>query len=637
VIRLVTAARPPRYPVSLFAAYFISQTISAMVGLWCWERRHLAPGAGPYALVAFSQAAWALGIALEVSNESLAAKLFWDSFQFLAGAGWGVASIRFVLEYTEQRRPRLPRTITILALPFVALPVLAFTDHWHHLVRRGIRLVDTDAGPSLLYGFGPAVLIVAVFGYALYLVGLGLLAAWYRRNARVYRRQAGLVLLGNSIPLLGTILSLTILRNAAWRDLTPLTFALANVIVGRALTRWRLFDLLPVAKDRVVESMNDAVYVVDAQGRVLDLNPAAHRMTGAAVADRLIGRRMRDLFAEWPALLALVDRDDPWPDVVEAEGPAGHPRHVELQRLPMQTRDSEPTGRVIVVHDVSERKAAEDELRRHRDNLEVLVHDRTVALEREHARRIKLEAHVHQTQKMEAIGRLASSVAHDFNNLLTVMMGGADELIRARDPRLPKSPELEGIMQASRQAAALTRQLLMFSRKDATNPVPLNLNDVLKRMEPMLRLLVTTGIDVVLQPDPGIGRVMADGSRMQQVVMNLAVNAKDAMPRGGRITIATSEVAGDEVALTPGAEGPSRFVALRVTDTGTGMDSATKERALEPFFTTKEATKGTGIGLATVHGIVEQSGGTIEIESEPGHGTTVTVYFPRIEEAIPVR
>ncbi|HWP70498.1 MAG TPA: ATP-binding protein, partial [Gemmatimonadaceae bacterium] len=162
-------------------------------------------------------------------------------------------------------------------------------------------------------------------------------------------------------------------------------------------------------------------------------------------------------------------------------------------------------------------------------------------------------------------------------------------------------------------------------------------NEVITGMRPMLRLLVSTHVEVAIEPDPAIGRVMADPSRVQQVVMNLAVNAKDAMPQGGRITIATAEVTGDEVALAPETDAPSRFVALQVKDTGVGMDRATRERALEPFFTTKEPGRGTGLGLAIVHGIVEQSGGTIEIESEPGEGTTVTVYFPRIDGTPAVR
>ena len=621
----------------MLAAYFISQTISAMVGLWCWERRRLAPGAGPYAFVAFSQAAWTLSLALEVSNDSFGAKLFWDNFKFIAGAGWAVASILFVLDYTQHRRPRLPQTIALLSLPFVALPVLAFTDRWLHLLRTDVRLVETDAGPALFYGLGPVVWIVALFGYALYLIGLGLLTSWYRRSAKVYRRQAGLVLLGTSIPLLGTVVSLTLLRDAVWRDLTPLTFALANLVVARALTRWRLFDLIPVAKDTVIESMPDAVYVVDSQGRVLDLNPAARRMTGVLPEDPVIGRRVHDLFAAWPALIALIDRGDSRPGVVEVNGLGGKRRHIELQGLPMHTRNAHASGRVIVARDVSEREAAEDELRRHRDDLEVLVGERTQALEREHGRRIKLETHMHQSQKMEAVGRLASSVAHDFNNMLTVIMGSADELVRDRDPRLPPSPELEGIVQASRQAATLTRQLLGFSRKDAMNPVLLDLNEVITGMRPMLRLVVSTHVEVAIEPDPAIGRVMADPSRVQQVVMNLAANAKDAMPQGGRITIATAEVSGDEVALAPETNAASRLVALHVKDTGVGMDRATRERALEPFFTTKEPGKGTGLGLAIVHGIVEQSGGTIDIESEPGHGTTVTAYFPRIDGTSPIR
>jgi PAS domain S-box-containing protein len=614
--------------LSHLTVYLISQTISTLVGVWCWERRKTAAGAGAYAMLAFSQALWTLGYVAEASNQSLAAKLFWDNFQVIGGAGWAVSFVVFVLKYTEQRRARAPRTIALLSFPFVTLVVLTFTDRWHHLVRSNVRLVQTGPEWSLLYDFGPAVWGAAIFGYGLYLMFLGLLAARYLRGATVYRRQAGLVLLGNSIPLVGTALSLTILRDTPNRDLAPITFGLANAIVGWALIRWRLFDLVPVAKDAVVASMSDAVFVVDAHGRILDLNPAAHMMSGAAQSDRVIGRPVQELAASWPALVAHLDREDTAPRVIEVESPSGHRQHIEVRVVPMQRRDTSESGRIIVARDVSERKAADDELERHRNSLEALVRERTAALERAYDERIKLEGHLHQSQKMEAIGRLAGGIAHDFNNLLTVIIGSA-ELMR---DQLPGSPELESILQASRQATALTRQLLAFSRKEVMNPVALNLNEVLSEMAPMLRLLITANIELVIAPDPGIGHVMADPTRVQQVVMNLAVNARDAMPSGGRIRIETSEVAREAIEAGPlPAGGPARFVALRVSDTGVGMDRATRERALEPFFTTKAAGKGTGLGLSTVHGIVEQSGGIVEIESAPGQGTTVSVYLPRID------
>ncbi len=592
----------------------------------------MAAGAGAYAVVALSQASWTLGYVLEVSSASLAAKLFWDNFQFVGAAGWALALGWFVLDYTDQRRGH--RAIVSIALPFVALVVLAFTDGWHHLVRSNVRLAPTGEGNVLVYDFGPANWVAALLAYALFLVWLGMLGARWLRSATVYRRQIGLVLLGNSIPLVGTLLSLTALRSATARDLSPFTFAIGNALVARALRRWRLFDLVPVAKDAVFENMSDAVYVVDDGGRLVELNLAALRLTATPERDRVIGRPVAEVFAAWPAMISHLARANSEPLVAEVVGPAGPPQCVELRIVPLGKNEAYERGRVVISRDISERKAAEQALERYRHHLEALVRERTAALEREHAQRVRLEARVHQAQKMEALGRLAGGVAHDFNNLLTIILTSADLLQRSRDPEHAPAPDLDNILQAARQSAALTKQLLAFSRKEAIQPVALNINEVVRTTEPLLRRLIAEDIELVLELDPAIGLVMADASRIQQVVMNLAINARDALPHGGRICVVTSEVARDEIdADSQPATDAARFVRLRVSDTGTGMDRATRERAIEPFFTTKEAGKGTGLGLSTVHGIVEQSGGSIDIESAPAEGTIVTVYLPRIDRS----
>jgi len=599
----------------------------------CWERRRHATGAGAYAVVAFSQAAWTFANTAQRLSESLEAKLLWDAFQFLCAGGSTVAFAVFTLQYTKLR-PRVgPLPIAFLSIPFVSLLLFSLTERWQHLVRLNARLVETDFGPRLFYEFGPAVWGATLFGYTLYLVGLGLLAARFLRGATVFRRQVGFVLFGVAVPLIGSAVSMTLLVGYPGRDLTPFTFAIANVIVAWALVRWRLFDLIPVAKHAVFASLGEAVLVVDTRGRILDMNPSAQRMAGGVPRDEVIGRTVYEFFAEWPMLIAQLDRNDPTLTIVDIQARSGQTRHIELQSLPMHLSRDREGGRVIVARDVTERIEAQDELRRHRIDLEALVEERTAELKRENARNARLEAHVHQSQKLEAMGRLAGQVAHDFNNLLTVIMGSAEELARAREATHAESFKVNSILQASRQAAALTKQLLGFSRKEVLNPLPLDLNEVLHTMEPMLRLLVKGNVDLVVEADPRIGRVMADPSRMQQVVMNLALNARDATPEGGRIRIVTAEVARSEIdPLPPSTADAARFVALRVIDNGVGMDAATRERALEPYFTMKEAGKGTGLGLAIVHSIVEQSGGVIDIDSEVGQGTTITVYIPRLPD-----
>ena len=246
--------------------------------------------------------------------------------------------------------------------------------------------------------------------------------------------------------------------------------------------------------------------------------------------------------------------------------------------------------------------------------------------------RKRLEVELRQAQKMEAIGRLAGGVAHDFNNLLTVINGYA-EMVLGMEPLPGLAHECVGeILNAGIRASALTNQLLAFSRRQVLQPRAVNLNDVVSNLSKMLHRVIGENIELVSVLAPGLGSVRADPNQLEQVLLNLALNSRDAMAGGGRITLTTAEVApGEGGAPLHPESGADRFVMLVVTDTGHGMDAETRRNIFEPFFTTKGQGKGTGLGLSTVYGIVKQSGGEIQVYSEPGEGTTFKIYFPKIE------
>jgi PAS domain S-box-containing protein len=383
-------------------------------------------------------------------------------------------------------------------------------------------------------------------------------------------------------------------------------------IVRNICERWRAREALRLSEEKFAKAFHASPDAVNlnrmSDGRYVDVNPGFTRLTGYT-REEVVGRTSAeiDIWAD-PA-----DREK----LVEGLARAGHVDNLEapfrlkggtirtgLMSACVLSLGGEPHI-LSITRDIHDRKLAERALQESHEQLS-------------------------QAQKMEAVGRLAGGVAHDFNNLLTVILGHAGLLADAVDPGSALLKDVSAIQEAADRAAALTRQLLAFSRKSIVLPRVMRLGDVVRGMEGMLRRLLGEDIDLRIA-DSATASVAVDSSQFESVVMNLAVNARDAMPDGGRLSVATSDaVVGEGSGAEWSALPAGHYVALAVTDTGCGMDAETRRRLFEPFFTTKPTGKGTGLGLSTVHGIVSQSHGAIAVASQPGEGSRFTILLPAV-------
>jgi PAS domain S-box-containing protein len=416
----------------------------------------------------------------------------------------------------------------------------------------------------------------------------------------------------------------------------PVRGVVHGVFTGTPAERWCLVDAVPVfdpATGQLVEaiaSLTDitqrrrvetalrntsdtlsaliqasplAIFAFDPAGKVTSWNPAAERLFGwrasevvghmlPAIAPDQLGKFREHHLAVLEGR-AFIDLEAQW------QRRDGTSLTLSLALAPLYGGLSEVRGVIALAADLTDRK--------------------------------KLESQLRQSQKMEAVGQLAGGVAHDFNNLLTAIMGFTSLLLKAVPPEDPKHDDLLEIDRAAARATELTQQLLAFSRRQMLQPTLLDLNAVLSDTMRMLGRLLGQHIELAILPETDLGVVRADRGQIEQVIINLAVNARDAMERGGKLTLETRNVTLDRAyaGQHPGAT-EGEFVMLAVTDTGSGMSPATQARIFEPFFTTKERGKGTGLGLSTVYGIIKQSGGTIYVYSEPERGTTFKIYLPRV-------
>ncbi len=384
--------------------------------------------------------------------------------------------------------------------------------------------------------------------------------------------------------------------------------ALNESLTKEIAERQRMEEVLRQSEETyrlLFESVPIGIVVTDAAGQIYSFNARMLGLLGYSAQD-LLGTNTRDLYSDAACREELLAELSHSGKVEDREtGLVRQDRSVFQARVNMDVIRLRGQELILVtIRDITDIRLAEEERR-------------------------KIQAQFQQAQKLEAVGRLAGGIAHDFNNLLTVILGLGNQAMLDLPPNHPLRPDIKDIVAAGERAAGLTKQLLAFSRKQVSEPVVLSVNDQLGTLKKMLGRMIGEDVNLVMKLEAAPDCVKVDPGQLEQVIMNLAVNARDAMPNGGTLVVETSNTIGEQEGMSPPLAVPaSRHVMIAVSDTGTGIDKDTMQHMFEPFFTTKGRDKGTGLGLATVFGIVKQAGGDIRVYSEPGLGTTFRIYLP---------
>jgi PAS domain S-box-containing protein len=483
----------------------------------------------------------------------------------------------------------------------VATFALAATNEQHHFYWAAITEVTAGAGTRLVYEGGPWYWVHVTYSYFLILVGTLLLVRGLRRFPPLYRRQTALIIAGAIVPWVANVLYLTRVLPIGGVDVTPIAFTASGACLTWGIYRHRLFGLVPVARDMVVDSMDDGVLVLDAQRRLVDLNAAAERYTGCSPGS--LGRPVEEVVWWWNEAVA-EDRPltEGQPAIVRVEP---GPRHFEVKVSAVRDSQRRFVGWLVIIHDISNRR-------------------------RNEAARYAFERRVQEQQKSESLMVLAGGVAHDFNNLLTGILGNADLLAIQSPPESDQRRAAEAIVIGAQRAADLVSKMLAYSGGGRVVAQHVDLDALVKEMVDLLGASVARHCTLIYNSPGPLPQVETDPTQIRQVVLNLIVNAAEAVDEAGVITVATGREVLDRAALrqmTFGndlAQGP--YVFIDVVDNGVGMSEHTLARMFDPFFSTKDT--GRGLGMAAVRGIVRGHRAALRVTSAEGQGTRFRIWFP---------
>jgi signal transduction histidine kinase len=584
------------------AALFASTALSIWAAVVARTRRGV-PGSAAFSWLMMAVALWSLASAMHTVVDDREARIVIAKFQYLGVAPVGVLWLMFAGDYSRVAwrlsSDRLFR-VAVWIVPAITF-LLVVTNEQHGLHWAEIETVETPMGARLVYRGGPWYWVHVTYSYLLVLVGTMILVRSLRRFPPPYRRQTAMIIAGAVVPWTGNLLYLTGFMPVTGLDLTPIAFTVSGACFTLAIYRYRLFGLVPVARDMVVDSMDDGVLVLDAQRRIVDLNAAAERFTGASMVS--LGRPIDEVVSWWNESTAEARPDvNGQPAIVKVEP---GPRYFEIKVSAVRDSQQRFVGWLVLVHDISSRR-------------------------RNEAERYAFERRVQEQQKNESLMVLAGGVAHDFNNLLTGILGNADLLAITSPPESDERRAAEAIVIGAQRAADLVSKMLAYSGGGRVVAERVDLDGLVKEMVDLLAASVARHCTLTYKSPGPLPLVETDPTQIRQVVLNLIVNAAEAVDDHGVITVETGTETLNQAMLQQMTFGdqvePGPYVFIDVVDNGIGMSEHTMARMFDPFYSTKDT--GRGLGMAAVRGIVRGHRAALRVTSKEGQGTRFRVWFP---------
>lgn len=562
------------------SAMILSLLASSFVMVLTWRRRY-APAAPAMIALAAATFVWTLAFLFEANSDTLEQQLFFNNIGYIGSMSVPVAWFVFALNYTSDN----PMVTRWRIIPFCVIPlvtiVLVWSNSWHHLMWSNEHLVASGPFTVTAKTYGRFFWIAFAYNYILLLTGAIVLIRRLFVGTPLYARQAISLITALSLPIIWNCIYVFNLVPLPRKDLTPVMFAISGITITLGLMRFQLFTAVPVARNFLIQQMNEGILVFDMNNRLLDANPAVLRILGADKS--LIGKKIECLFSlatELERLSSTGFGSSELPLIV-----SGEEHFYELETKPMRNSRDRQVGWLAILHDVTERKKMQEQL---------IAQDR-----------------------LASVGELAAGMAHEINNPLTTVLGYTDLLLK-RDISDEIRKDLEAVNRGAERAANILERLLTFAGQHGTERDHVDINQILETtLELRRHSLLSSSIEVVKQFDANLPTIIADSGQLQDVFLNIIMNAEYSMREAhsrGKLTITT--------------ERTDKNIHISFEDDGAGMSKENMRKIFEPFFTTKPVGIGTGLGLSISHRIITAHGGRIYAKSEFGRGATFTIELP---------